>query len=331
MSASSLHQKILHWGGIEIAPDGSAFSFTGPRIDGPTPHDLFLQSFDAGGAKNLTAKSLDRPVHAIHFLPDGSITAIVQDGMHSILKHISTTGGITDIGIEQNVSAYSAGPDNKVVFVSGASAKQPELWLYSPGHPARQLTHFNKSFDKISLGTPEWVKYKSFDGTLIEAQLYKPANRQNGPLHMVVFIHGGPTSAFEDDYSAWPQLFLQKGYAVMMPNIRGSTGYGWKFLEANRNDWGGGDFKDIMAGIDYMIANKNIDSGRLAIVGWSYGGYMSEWAITQTNRFEAAMSGAGFVQFGQRIWNRRRCRLRNHWFLGEPLMRIVKPLHSILR
>lgn len=314
------------WGGIEIAPDGKSFSFTGPRVDGPVPHDLFLQpldsgpakqALDAGPAKNLTAKSLDRPVHAVHFLPDGSMTAIIQDGAHSVLRNISVSGDITNAGIEQNVSAYSIGPEHQVVFVSGAAAKPAELWLYTPGHSAVQLTHFNKSFDKISLGSPELIKYKSFDGTMIEAQLYTPAVHKAGPLAMVVFIHGGPTGAFEDNYSAWPQLFLQKGYAVMMPNIRGSTGYGWKFLESNRNDWGGGDFKDIMAGVDYLIANKNIDSARLAIVGWSYGGYMSEWAITQTNRFKAAMSGAGLFNLASEFGTESGAAY-DHWFLGTP-------------
>jgi dipeptidyl aminopeptidase/acylaminoacyl peptidase len=204
-----------------------------------------------------------------------------------------------------------------VVFVSGTSAKPAELWLYTPGHPTLQLTHFNKAFEKIPLGLPELIKYKSFDGTTIEAQLYTPANQKAGPLPMIVFIHGGPTGAFEDNYSAWPQLFLQKGYAVMMPNIRGSTGYGWKFLEANRNDWGGADFKDIMAGIDYGVANKNIDSARLAIVGWSYGGYMSEWAITQTNRFKAAMSGAGLFNLASEFGTEGGAAY-DHWFLGTP-------------
>jgi dipeptidyl aminopeptidase/acylaminoacyl peptidase len=306
------------WGDIEIAPGGKLFSFVGPRVDGPVPHDLYLQSLSDSKATNITSKSLDLPVHSIKFVSDNLLSAIVQRGFHSNLYKISITGEANDFGIGQNVFSYDISSDNKIIFVSSTSSKLQELWLYAPGHPAKQLTHFNKAFDKITLVEPELVSYKSFDGTLVEMLLFKPPHsKKETALPMVVFIHGGPTGAFADNYSAWPQLFLQKGYAVMMPNIRGSTGYGFKFLESNRYDWGGGDFKDIMAGIDYLVANKNIDSSRLAIVGWSYGGYMSEWAITQTNRFKAAMSGAGLFNLASEFGTEGGAAYDN-WFLGTP-------------
>jgi dipeptidyl aminopeptidase/acylaminoacyl peptidase len=136
-------------------------------------------------------------------------------------------------------------------------------------------------------------------------------------LPLVVYIHGGPTGAFSDSYSAWAQLFVQKGYAVFCPNIRGSTGYGWKFLAANRNDWGGGDFKDIMAGVDMLIAKENIDPARMGISGWSYGGYMAEWAITQTNRFKASMSGAGLANLASEFGTEGGPEY-DQWFFGTP-------------
>ena len=134
---------------------------------------------------------------------------------------------------------------------------------------------------------------------------------------MVVIIHGGPTGAFGDSYNTWAQLFVQRGYAVMMPNIRGSTGYGWHFLESNRYDWGGGDFKDIMVGINYLVAHEHIDSNRLAIVGWSYGGYMSEWAITQTHRFKAAVSGAGLFNLASEFGTEGGAAY-DFWHFGTP-------------
>ncbi len=306
------------WGDIEIAPDGKLFSFVGPRVDGPSPHDVFMQSFSGTEASNITSKSLNLPVRSIKFISDNLLTGIVQNGFHSSLYKISITGKTNDFGIKQNVYAYDVRADNTVVFTSGTSSKLQELWLYASGHAAVQLTHFNKAFDKIPLVAPELISYKSFDGTMIESLLFKPTkSKQTGSLPLVVFIHGGPTGAFADNYNAWTQLFLQKGYAVMMPNIRGSTGYGFKFLESNRYDWGGGDFKDIMYGIDYMIANKNIDSSKLSIVGWSYGGYMSEWAITQTNRFKAAMSGAGLFNLASEFGTEGGASYDN-WCLGSP-------------
>jgi dipeptidyl aminopeptidase/acylaminoacyl peptidase len=151
----------------------------------------------------------------------------------------------------------------------------------------------------------------------VEAALYKPVTTNTRRVPLVVFIHGGPTGAFINDYSAWVQLFVQKGYAVLCPNIRGSTGYGLNFITANRNDWGGNDFKDIMAGVDMLIAKENIDSNRMGISGWSYGGYMAGWAITQTNRFKAAMAGAGMANLASEFGTEDNAAY-DRWFFGTP-------------
>ncbi len=193
----------------------------------------------------------------------------------------------------------------------------PEIWLAGLDKKPAQVSHFNKAFDSIALAQPKFITYKSFDGLKVEAALYKPSNNSTKPLPLVVFIHGGPTGAFRDSYSAWVQLFVQKGYAVFCPNIRGSTGYGWNFLTANRNDWGGNDFKDMMVGVDYLIANENIDSTRMGISGWSYGGYMAEWAITQTSRFKASVSGAGMASLASEFGTEENAAY-DHWFWGTP-------------
>ncbi|HMI61641.1 MAG TPA: prolyl oligopeptidase family serine peptidase, partial [Puia sp.] len=236
--------KHPSWGSVEIAPGGQSFAYTGARLDGPVSHDLFLQSFGGGEARNITGKTIDLPVRNCKFLSDDVLIGMVQHGMHSSLYKIPVNGKAAELGIGQNVLAYDITADHIVVFVSGAAAKLSELWLYTEGHTAVQLTHLNKAFDRLGLVTPEIVSYKSFDGQMIESLFLKPV-KGVGPLPMVVIIHGGPTGAFADSYNDWAQLFLSKGYAVMMPNIRGSTGYGWKFLESNRKDWGGGDYKDL--------------------------------------------------------------------------------------
>src|SRR6185369_935320 len=94
----------------------------------------------------------------------------------------------------------------------------------------------------------------------------------------VVLVHGGPTGRWVDGFESWGQLLVARGYAVLYPNVRGSTGYGQKFVEMNRGDWGGGDFKDVMAGADWLVARGIADPNRLGIGGWSYGGYMAAWA-----------------------------------------------------
>jgi dipeptidyl aminopeptidase/acylaminoacyl peptidase len=109
---------------------------------------------------------------------------------------------------------------------------------------------------------------------------------------------------------------VSRGYAVLYPNVRGSTGYGSKFVEMNRADWGGGDFKDVMAGVDAMIARGVADANRLGIGGWSCGGYMAAWAVTQTNRFKAAVSGIAVTMASE--FGTENGSAYDEWFYGTP-------------
>jgi dipeptidyl aminopeptidase/acylaminoacyl peptidase len=176
----------------------------------------------------------------------------------------------------------------------------------------------NDSWKQFTLGTPEVYKFKSFDGVEIEAALLKPAGYDGKRLlPLIVLVHGGPTGNWGDSIETWGQLLAARGYAVFYPNIRGSSGYGQKFIEMNRGDWGGADFKDVMAGVDDLIAKKIADPDKLAIGGWSYGGYMSEWAITQTTRFKAAVSGAGLSNLISE-YGTERGPSYDEWFYGVP-------------
>ena len=134
------------------------------------------------------------------------------------------------------------------------------------------------------------VPWESFDGLRIEGLLALPREHENGALPLVVYVHGGPTSTW-----AWSfppllvQMALQDGYARLLPNPRGSSGRGQEFARANLGDMGGGDLKDILAGVDALVADGIVDDERVAITGGSYGGFMSSWAVTQTDRFAAAI------------------------------------------
>ena len=139
----------------------------------------------------------------------------------------------------------------------------------------------------------------------------------SAPRPLIVLVHGGPTGRWSDNFEAWGQLLAQRGYAVLYPNVRGSTGYGQSFVEANRADWGGGDFKDVMAGVEAMIARGLADPERLAIGGWSYGGYMAAWAVTQTTRFKAAVSGAPVIDLASE-YGTEAGSAYDEWFYGLP-------------
>jgi dipeptidyl aminopeptidase/acylaminoacyl peptidase len=145
----------------------------------------------------------------------------------------------------------------------------------------------------------ELRRWKSPDGLEIEGLLTLPVNYEQGKRYpLLLVIHGGPMNAFSGTCIAAPSVypiaaFAERGYAVLRANPRGSSGYGKRFRYANYKDWGGGDFKDLMAGVDAIIKEGIADPERLGVMGWSYGGFMTSWILTQTKRFKAASVGAG--------------------------------------
>ena len=144
------------------------------------------------------------------------------------------------------------------------------------------------------------ITWKSSDGVEVEGVLLKPVGFESGKRYpTLVVAHGGPAGAYVNGFRLGGleggQVWAGKGWAVFYPNPRGSSNYGQKTLAANVNDWGGGDFKDIMTGVDALVARGIADPDKLAHIGWSYGGYMTAWVITQTSRFKAAMVGAGLT------------------------------------
>ena len=146
----------------------------------------------------------------------------------------------------------------------------------------------------------ETLSWQSEDGLDIEGILYLPQDydqKRDGRLPLLLHIHGGPMALFYRQFSAvpyyyTPTAFCERGIAMLRINPRGSGGYGASFREANRRDWGGGDYRDLMQGVDKVIEMGIADAARLGVCGWSYGGFMTSWIITQTNRFRAASIGA---------------------------------------
>jgi dipeptidyl aminopeptidase/acylaminoacyl peptidase len=305
---------------LQVSPDGATVSYIGSRVDGPSPHDLMLLDIDKRATRNLTGASLDRAISEHRWMKDGSMLALYADGFRNKLVGFSPEGMSKNpanppVG---NVSSFAVSDAGDVVFAGQSATTPPELWLWDQKNSPQQVSHLNDSWKQFMLSAPEFYKYKSFDGLEIEAALLKPAGTDGkSKLPLIALIHGGPTGNWQDSIEVWGQLLTARGYAVFYPNIRGSVGYGQKFIEMNRGDWGGADFKDVMWGVKDLIDRGTADPAKLGVGGWSYGGYMAEWAITQTNDFKAAVSGAGLSNLISEYGSEEHPAY-DEWFYGVP-------------
>jgi len=307
------------FGDLRVSPDGLTLGFRGCREDGPVPHDLFLLPIAGGVLRNLTASNLDRPPVAYRWAKGGWLIAVYEDGFRTRFVGYNSQGEKKEASdLPVNPGAFSVAATGEIAFIGETSTSAQELWVRDTKGEARQVSHVNDAWKDKSLIAPEFYKFKSFDGREIEAALLKPAGYDGkSKLPLVALVHGGPTGNWEDRIEAWAQLLAARGYAVFCPNVRGSTGYGQKFIELNRADWGGGDFKDVMWGVDDLVKKGIADPARLGIGGWSYGGYMAEWAVTQTTLFKAAVSGAGMSNLVSEFGTEH-SPAYDEWFWGVP-------------
>ncbi len=307
------------FGNIRVSSDGRGIAFIGCRDDGPQPSDLMILPSGVGLAKNLTGASLDRQILHYAWATGGWIVAVYADGFRNKFTGYNGAGERKESAeLATNPGEFSVAASGEIAFVGQTTTNMPELFLRDTSGKTSQVSHVNDDWKQYAVTAPEFYKYKSFDGKEIEAALLKPGGYDGkSKLPVVVLVHGGPTGNWEDSIDAWGQLLVSRGYAVTYPNIRGSIGYGQKFVEINRADWGGDDFKDVMAGVEDLIAKGLADPDRLGIGGWSYGGYMSEWAVTQTTRFKAAVAGAGMANLISE-YGTEEDPAYDEWFWGVP-------------
>jgi dipeptidyl aminopeptidase/acylaminoacyl peptidase len=166
---------------------------------------------------------------------------------------------------------------------------------------ALKISNINPELANLPVPKTELISWKSFDGMEIEGLLTYPLNYEAGKKYpFILNIHGGPAGVFSENFIAVSGIYPLAALAendifILRPNPRGSNGYGLKFREANHRDWGGGDYKDLMAGVDYAISKGWVDANKMGVMGWSYGGFMSSWIVGHNNRFKVASIGAPAV------------------------------------
>ena len=297
------------------SPDGKSIAYVtmvDPKLFDYATHHLAISPATGGPAKVLTL-SLDRMVTNPHFSSDGKFIYFVADNDGALaLKTIHLeSGGIADAAAVPNMTSaqysgtrtvngysVSSGPVNSVVAQIATIDRPDELFIIE-GNQYKQLTHVNDAlFAQLKLSHGEYVHFKSKDGTPVSGFLYKPLNYTSGQKYPTLLIpHGGPVWAYYAEFSHQAQLYAANGYAVLFPNPRGSSGYGQNYAKAIFADWGNKDFQDDMAMVDYAIEQGIADPDKLGVGGWSYGGISTDFIITQTTRFKAAISGAGAAEF----------------------------------
>lgn len=297
-----------------VAPDGRAIAFTATRralttIDSVAEDaHVWMVPMMGGDARELNA-SLDRRSNAAPAWVGDGIVYLAADRGRQSLYRVAARGGVSERLLDQDaqVSALSVARDGTLVFAMSSPSSPVELYHLAVGHLAagapRRLTSLNAAaVSEWTLSRPERLAFVSADGTPVEGWLYPALRPLAGPgpgagagarAGMILNIHGGPHGmhgyAFNAAYHAW----AARGYAVLLINPRGSAGYGQKFADGCVDNWGGGDYQDLMAGVDQVLkTHPGIDARRLGVTGGSYGGFMTNWVVTQTPRFRAAVAVA---------------------------------------
>jgi dipeptidyl aminopeptidase/acylaminoacyl peptidase len=317
------------------SPDGSLIAFeTKPAKNAGVLQSKLAVVSPTGGPPRVLAPSFLYASGPVQWSPDGKTlyfwTSVrtrtelfAQPVIGGDPKQISDLKGSTGIFLAGQPSMSA---DAKTVAFSRSDLDHPdEVYLAAVDAPwtQRALTKLNPELESVAMGKGETVRWKSKDGTEIEGIVVYPVGYDATKRYpMVVEVHGGPAGAWPEAFGAnWymnTQVYAGGGWVTFLPNPRGSSGYGDKFLVANFGDWGGGDFQDIQTGIDALVKRGVADSTKLAQSGWSYGGYMTAWTLTQTNRFKAVMVGAGLTDMYSMYSTNDLQTLLEEYFGGQP-------------
>jgi dipeptidyl aminopeptidase/acylaminoacyl peptidase len=291
------------------SPDGKSIAFIQGLMsdEGVIGGDIFIVSATGGSARDVTPGIAASPSGLHWQSPDKILFAENVDGEVGISTVELGTGTVAQLwkGSGGLKNSIIAAPDISLAADGRSSAALRNSWDHpsevwaGPVGQWREITHANQSVH-ADWGEIKSIHWKS-DGMKIQGWVMYPKGYNPGRRYpMVVVVHGGPAG---EEHAGWPLRFFNthelsaRGYFVLYPNPRGSFGQGEKFTQGNVKDFGYGDFRDILAGVDEVLRTLPVDEHRLGITGWSYGGYMTMWAVTQTNRFRAAMAGAGIADW----------------------------------
>ena len=295
-------------GSARFTPDGTRIAYAYPR-DGVAANltEVYVAEV-AGGRGSSVTRELDRDVSLQGWLRDGETMLLAgRDGTRGALwLHGSETRRL-DLGQMASLRGVALGPADEIAFVGTTSTRPSELYIMaSPSSPPKRLTRFHDEIAGRQLGRTETITWQGpdgfeEDGVLVyppdfEAGRELPRRGTKGKYPLVVNIHGGPTASSTEAFSDLPQLMAAEGWLVFQPNYRGSNHRGNAFQSAIANDCSDGPGRDVMAGVEAVKARGFVDSERIGVSGWSYGGWMTAWLIGRyPDAWQAAVAGAAPV------------------------------------
>jgi len=321
------HNKVQE-SDVELSPDGSHVLFlSGSNQQFETYYNrkVFVSS-TSGGEARLATPSIPYEVERASWSNDGkSIFFLANMGVHSELFKMNASGGKPEqlTNGKHNIAGWTMANKSGVhVFTASEASSPGEVWIMEGGNPRKITSIYSHLAQEFKLPRQEAITWKGADGVTVEGLLFYPLDYEEGKSYpLAVQTHGGPQAS--DKYGLgggqnYVPVLTAKGYAVLQPNYRGSTGYGDDFLR----DMVGHYFKnahlDVLAGVDYLIAKGIADPNRMVKMGWSGGGHMTNKIITFTDRFKAASAGAGAADWVSMYAQSDVRTYRTPWFGGTP-------------
>ena len=319
--------SINHGGGLVQRSYSQTDLFVVPAEAGATPRNLTTgYDFDiAGGVGGDQAPPRGSGPSKPFWSSDGRTIFVdsAEEGRANLERIDAETGKVTPLTTgDHDIFSYNATPDgSKAAIMISTPTNIGDLFLLDgeSGHLER-LTHINAElFGQLNLTEPEMIWYKSFDGRRIQAWVERPPDFTAGKKYpMILDIHGGPHAAYGYTFDHEFQWMAAKGYVVLYPNPRGSTSYGQEFGNLIQYAYPGDDFKDLMAGVDELIARGWVDPEKLGVTGGSGGGVLTNWTIGHTTRFKAAVSQRSIADWGDFWYTADFSLFTPFWFRGAP-------------